>query len=290
MMATCVTSNDDESLISRDVFKVISYNLHGFNQGVNTITDLISDLNVDVIAIQEHWLSPANFDSIKNYFFFGSSAMTHAVETGILRGRPFGGVGLLVSNKLRHITRSIMSNDRIAVISVDNLIICSVYFPCSGSPDRELICGDIIDNLINLRLQYPNSEFIIAGDFNTDLNSNDSVANAINNFVNNCSLFRCDCLAANIALPTFCNSSFRTSTIDFMLSSTVANFIDFVVLDPDVNFSDHSPIMGTFIRRRNICQNRGSSANAVFNPVRLRWDKADINKYYNFTRTNLEPL
>lgn len=165
--------------------------------------------------------------------------MTQAVETGILRGRPFGGVGLLVSNKLRHVTHSIMSNDRIAVISVDNLIIYSVYFPCSGSPDRELICGDIIDNLINLRLQHPNSEFIIAGDFNTDLDSNDSVANAINNFVNNYSLFRCDCLAANIVLPTYCNSSFHTSTIDFMLSLTVANFIDFVVLDPDVNFSDH---------------------------------------------------
>lgn len=48
--------------------------------------------------------------------------------------------------------------------------------------------------------------------------------------------------------------------------------------------------MGAFIRHRNICQNKGSSANAAFNPVRLRWDKADINKYYNFTRTNLEPL
>ena len=39
---------------------VISYNMHGYNQGVNSIHDLIDTLNPDVFLLQEHWLTPAN--------------------------------------------------------------------------------------------------------------------------------------------------------------------------------------------------------------------------------------
>jgi len=75
--------------------KVVSFNLHGFNQGFAAIEDLIDHSNPDICLWQEHWLTPDNlhkFDVFSNYFTFGCSTMVKTVESGILRGRPFGGI------------------------------------------------------------------------------------------------------------------------------------------------------------------------------------------------------
>ena len=78
--------------------------MHGFYQGAPTIEVLIRENNPDIFMLQEHWLTPMNlclfekhFDS---YFAFGSSALVNCVESGMLRGRPFGGVITLINNKL----------------------------------------------------------------------------------------------------------------------------------------------------------------------------------------------
>jgi len=59
----------------------------------------------DVFLLQEHWLTPANLCYFSNfsseYFYFGSSATSKCVEEGMLRGRPYGDVVMLISNKLR---------------------------------------------------------------------------------------------------------------------------------------------------------------------------------------------
>ena len=74
--------------------KIVSFNMHGFNQGCVAIDELINNYAPDIFLIQEHWLTPANLsklDVFSNYFAFGSSAMSDTIESGILRGRPFGG-------------------------------------------------------------------------------------------------------------------------------------------------------------------------------------------------------
>jgi len=57
---------------------------------------VITQFNIDIFLLQKHWLTPANlhkFDEhFTNYFSFGCSAMSNTVESGMLRGRPFGGV------------------------------------------------------------------------------------------------------------------------------------------------------------------------------------------------------
>ena len=69
-----------------------SYNLHGFAQGRSLLTDLCSEL--DIICVQEHWLSPDNLNCLNNfsnnYVGFSSSAMDAVLGKNILRGRPFG--------------------------------------------------------------------------------------------------------------------------------------------------------------------------------------------------------
>jgi len=70
--------------------------------------------------------------------------MTNRVKSGILFGRPYGGVMSLIRNKLRTITETVCCSERYTVIKVANYLIVNVYFPCTGTPDRLLICEDII--------------------------------------------------------------------------------------------------------------------------------------------------
>jgi exonuclease III len=68
-----------------NTLKVISFNLHGFNQGCSAINDLIESVNPDIFLLQEHWLTPSNlnkFDTFKDYFTFGCSAMANLWNLG----------------------------------------------------------------------------------------------------------------------------------------------------------------------------------------------------------------
>ena len=80
--------------------KVLTYNMHGFNQGQVLLNDICMQNKYDILFIQEHWLSPAVLSKIlnfsENYIGFGISAMEAAVSSGMLRGRPFGGTAILV--------------------------------------------------------------------------------------------------------------------------------------------------------------------------------------------------
>jgi len=40
---------------------IVTYNMHGFNQGIGVVCDLINSNNSpDVILLQQHWFTPDN--------------------------------------------------------------------------------------------------------------------------------------------------------------------------------------------------------------------------------------
>ena len=45
---------------------VVSYNLHGFNQGYAGIRDLKGTLSPAVIMVREHWSYPGNLSKLDN--------------------------------------------------------------------------------------------------------------------------------------------------------------------------------------------------------------------------------
>ena len=110
---------------------VVSYDLHGFNQGSHGIKDMISTFMPDVIMIQEHWLTPDNLYKLSelsvNYFVFGSSAMTSCVSAGPLRGRPLGGTAIMVNKKLGSVTSTIVTSDRFTAITISNWLLITAY-------------------------------------------------------------------------------------------------------------------------------------------------------------------
>ena len=159
--------------------QIISYNMHGFNQGRAAVKNLITGSHPDVILLQENWLTPANLNKFDecfdNYFTFGCSAMANAVDAGSIKGRPFGGVISMISNDLRKYTATIACScsDRYTIIKVYNLIIINLYMSCIGTSDRLSISEDIIADIWSWREKFPMCECIIAGDFNTNLESID---------------------------------------------------------------------------------------------------------------------
>ncbi len=261
------------------------------------IEDLIKYDRPDIFLLQEHWLTPANlikFDKFfKHYFTFGSSAMVDSVGAGILRGHPFGGVISMIHNDLRKFTETISCSDRMSIIKVCNQIIINIYLPCVGTVDRVTICDEIIVELWSWRQQFPMCECIIAGDFNANLDSNDVVSQLINDFVNTNGLFRCDVLFHKETIPTYVNESLHhESAIDYILTSSCDCVIDFDILDPDINFSDHLPLTLTCVcsevnNGETLSDNRAPGDKS---PTHYRWDRADLISYYNYTGQEFQSI
>ena len=78
----------------KDSLSILTYNMHGFNQGSTLLQDICNSTKYDIIFIQEHWLTPSNTVKLlnisENYVGFGISVMETAVSKGLLRGRPWG--------------------------------------------------------------------------------------------------------------------------------------------------------------------------------------------------------
>jgi len=193
--------------------------MRGYNQGRVGILELINKLRPDVIMVQEHWLTPDNLHKLDNistdYFIFGSSAMNERVCSGPLYGRPFGGTAMLINKCHTSSTHSLGSSDRFTAIKISNSLLITVYFPCVGTPQREFICTDLLSELDALISANPNCKYLIAGDFNTNLDSNVAVSLQINEFISNNNFHRCDVISPVSNKFTYFNETAGCSTTIF---------------------------------------------------------------------------
>lgn len=272
---------------------IVSFNMHGFNQGSITVDDLIIDFKPSIILLQEHWLTPANlnkFDKYHNYFTFGCSAMDKVIESGMLKGRPFGGVLMMINSDLRSISKTIYCSERFCIVKISDSIFINVYLPCKGTINRLGIIEDLFAEIWAWRERYASCECFIAGDLNVDLDSADNISQCVNNFISMHALLRCDLLTGKAKTATYVNDALNQySTIDYMLVSCADKLRNFEVLDPDINFSDHLPIMATYT-----CSEAFSEPNIRSNVkakvAQLRWDHADLISYYHSTGYQLQPV
>jgi len=201
----------------------------------------------------------------------------------MLRGRPFGGVVILTKNNLRKHTVMVHCEERFAVVKVFNYLFINVYLPCSGTVDRLSICDNVLASIWSWRERYTDCECLVAGDFNVNLDSNDSIVSRLVKFVKDCRLVRCDDLFPSQKVNTYVNISLNHySQIDYILVSAATDVINFTVSDPDINFSDHLPLIVEIYYDSAI----GPSANrsdSAYLCKQLRWDRADTSAYYTAT-------
>jgi len=267
------------------------------------LDDIINSEQPDVILVQEHWLTPHKLSNFKkyftDYFSFGSSAMASCTESGFLRGRPFGGVMSLINKNLRKYTETICGEERFVIVKILDYLLIDIYLPCSGTADREDICADLLDVISTWRERFCDCRCIIGGDFNTNLDSNDPIATQLNYFCRDYSLTRCDDMFPSEKVNTYVNVSLnRESCIDYFLVSDDCYVTRFSVLDPEVNMSDHLPLLVTLAIPQpsgtssplagNFDNKNSKSLKAV--QKQLRWDKSDSISYYSYTGSHLQPI
>src|SRR5690349_2343296 len=130
---------------ANDSVQVVSYNMHGFNQGITMLKSLCSKYRSKFIFLQEHWLTPdqlSNFNCFNdNYMFYSYSSMSNILNNGILRGRPFQGLAVLVDKNLCSLFNTITvvaCEDRYIILTLDNLLLINVYLPsCKTALERD---------------------------------------------------------------------------------------------------------------------------------------------------------
>lgn len=277
---------------------VISYNLHGFNQGAPGIKELMGIVEPDVIMVQEHWLTADNLyklDSLSaKYFVFGSSAMDSAVGSGPLYGRPFGGTAIFINNKHVSETTCILSQERFTAIKMYEWLIINVYMPCVGTLQRDDLYYSLLLEVQEIISDHFDSKnCLIGGDFNLDLNKKSNLNQLVDEFIRYNCFYRCDVLFPAGRKSTFFHESINTSsTIDYMLSTNKDKLIAFNTLDIDINLSDHIPIMAVCEYDSPTVLTKEINVQKNTPPVvtQLRWDHAPIGLYYEHTRLRFEPV
>jgi hypothetical protein len=65
-----VSSVAEVNCHGRSLVHLSSFNMHGFNQGITTVDELISDFGADVVCVQEHWLTPDNLCNLNKWSEF----------------------------------------------------------------------------------------------------------------------------------------------------------------------------------------------------------------------------
>ena len=293
------SENVNSSTLQRSL-RVVTYNMHGFNQGFSTIRDLCLSVSPDIFLLQEHWFTPANFNKSDNmfpqYFTFGNAAMASSTERGTLRGRPFGGVTFLINSDLRAVTRTVFSSDRCVIVRVLNYLLVNVYLPCHGTENRRNIVEDILYEMSVHISNYNDCTVLLGGDFNCDLDSPDEVAFIINNFARDNFLFRCDRISGMYKVNTYVNEALnRSSCIDYFLTSSLNALKSFYVIDEGSNLSDHLPVVVDCmceVGHQSYTALNRSQRNTEPNKLEkyLRWDHADLSAYYSMTGQQLRPL
>ena len=89
--------------------------------------------------------------------------MNDAVTAGVLKGRPFGGVAILVGSKFKRHVKLSAKSARHIIIKIGTTLIVNVYLPCQNTNEME---DESINCLASLLNEICNVSFkhIITGD------------------------------------------------------------------------------------------------------------------------------
>ena len=156
--------------------RILSFNCEGVKNCMSYLSNLLKDTDCDILCLQETWTLDNTIDILgsihNNYDFTGISGVSN---DHLLRGRPSGGVEILIKKTLSKYFTFVKSPcKRISAIKIKcannfSCLLVNVYFPCDNYSnttvsDMYIECIDHLQSLFN------NSEcnsFICTGDFNT---------------------------------------------------------------------------------------------------------------------------
>ena len=184
----------------------------------------------------------------------------------------------MVNNRLKKHTTNIASSERYGAIKIGDCVIVNVYLPCSGTENIMLIIDDVFTDCISWCERFPDCNYVMAGDFNADLQQSWLASKLIDSFISQHGLHRSDLLFNKSDNITYDNLALKhSSTIDYIVSSSKDIFLNFAVLDPDINFFRPCRVL------ISACSHVVSDASATSDVTVFRWDHADLSSYYEYT-------
>ena len=267
-------------------FSVCSFNMHGFNQGHHYLADLCVAQCHDVIMIQEHWLLEQDIYKIRNvdanYVCIASSAMGNASAKGVLKGRPFGGIGVLINKHFAHLLKCTKIEERFLIIQLGNTLFINVYFPvCKDKATYEVEMEDLLTMIGQVIESSKAQNVIMGGDFNFDLTRVHPGCPPMFDFMWNNKLASCRDFFDDSVPYTYRHESLGVQSFidNFVISSElVKKVVCCEVLDSGTNLSDHCAIQ--LMVELSVATHKHVRPNHQPIRTRLRWDKANKDNYY----------
>ena len=238
---------------------VASHNLHGFKTAGNYHKSCL-DKHGGLWMGQEHWLTNKQLPQLNqlNATFIARSGMEEAVSSGVLRGRPFGGVCIAWSRDLNHVIMPLTNYKHKRVVAVEmrtkneSVIFICVYMPFLDSRKRDICRTETIESISMIEsiiTDHPHHLFVIGGDLNCELNGKSPFDELWGNFATANRFAYCDSYFSSPGYTYHHESLGQRKFNDHFLVSQqiIDNSIcsDYKVREDGDNPSDHLPIQMT---------------------------------------------
>ena len=167
LFCTTFTFNSESKTIT-----IGSHNLHNFKTSVDYHKSCIQT-HSGIWFGQELWLSEKQLHLLHqlNSQFTARSGMEESLSSGVMRGRPYGGVSIAWSPELNHVINPLSNYKHKRVVAIElittskSLILISAYMPFLDSRDRTSSIAEYIDTISMIDLiinDHPDHHVIIA--------------------------------------------------------------------------------------------------------------------------------
>ena len=241
-------------------FSVGSHNLHNYKKSSSFHKACLEKYG-GIWMGQELWLQEKHLSLMSDMGvqYVARSGMESAVSSGMLIGRPHGGVSIAWSADLNHVMRPLLNYKHKRLVCVEMIaepkpiIFVSLYMPFYDSGNRTECISEtvnVIAMLEEIMADHPLHSFVIGGDFNTEFTGN----SPFDKFWEECrvksDLICCDSLTSssdnsNNKYTYFHQSLNQRKWNDhFLVTSSLVDLSSkHLILDDGDNVSDHLPIM-----------------------------------------------
>jgi exonuclease III len=254
-----------------------------------------------VIFLQEHWLREDELNKLKavNSDFSGFGVSAIDTTSGILSGRPYGGVCILWRKSLSKYIIVVQYDDKRMIgckLCINNnvYLFVNVYLPyqCYENFDDYV---HYLGKLISVVEESDSSSIVLVGDFNAKVGS--IFENELLNFVKTCNMYISDYEWFGSTSDTFTyvsDAHFTTSWLDhYICSFSMHNNISEIKITDKLPCSDHLPLSVVFSHDGDIdndIANRDNDNIHHSHNQTCNWHKAtpeDIIRYEHTTKTFL---
>ena len=176
--------------------------------------------------LQETWLYDDELFLLNNVHcqFNGAGTSAMDLQSKIIIGRPYGGVGFLIRKSVFQFC-TVKEYDDSRILGIEytkegtSMLLLCVYLPyqCNDNHDEYLNC---MNKIVQIVFEYPNANFYVMGDFNSDFTRGDLFGNEFMQICNEHSLSIADKeLLPDSTFTCISNAHGTTSWLDHCVTS-----------------------------------------------------------------------